>query len=254
MKGGTVMSTRNKCLLALALMLAVVIAGAMPAVAQQRGIWVMIDQTLSTGRIPWTLTIINLTNYRLLMTNNTVQVHASTQDAVDWQSPPFMTNMSWPYNLVNLDSYRTMTWKSNGGQCFGCNAWTGMMTFVPEGMDPAKWGINLFFTPQSFQGYLGTWVFMTLNYNAPYWPDNVNDLACPNASFNFNTRYNILALYGTDLAVALYAPYITDHASTGVTLVFRQRLPHIPISNGVEDILVAPGIGVCYQDNNAAYM
>lgn len=72
------MSTIQRSILAVALMLAAVVGSTTPAAAQRGiGVNIPIDDIRA-----WTLTVINLTNYPLSLVTNSVE-------ASPWQRPPF---------------------------------------------------------------------------------------------------------------------------------------------------------------------
>lgn len=212
------MSAIQRSILGAALLLMVVMVCTPPAQAQgQRGIWV--DLRAGTG--PWTLTVINLTNYPLSFV-------ASNVTASGEQRPPFYDNTLPGAVAAPIPPYRTATWKSNTATfAYPTPHWNGTLTLVPQGMDP-QWTVTLNFKDYSgsYTNERGTWVYLTAATNN--WLQVAPD-ATGSCSYTgwYNTMYNVMMLSGTDLAVSLYAPYWRDEGPTfvDVTLVFQQRWP-----------------------------
>ena len=247
------MSATQKNILAAALMLAAVMVSVTPAAAQTtpaavqpRGIWVV------TGWLDaaWTLTVINLTDHRLWLFNNSVDVTAPRIVGTQTQAPPF-----WG-NLIRIEPNRNVTWKSNMGLSFADSAWNGALVFLPIGMS-SQWLVTLNLAKYPFPSLgaipnLGTWVYLTADFTAnPDWQDVAPyNISCSYPDW-YDRVYNVMTLSGTDLAVSLYAPYIEEvpPESTHVTLVVRQRRPHTPVATGgYEDSLFMPCLR--YQDND----
>lgn len=243
------MSGTHQRTLAAALTLVAVMASAAPAAAQ-RGIWVKINTASA-----WTLTVNNLTDYPLSLVTNAVE-------ASNAQRPPFWGNTLGDEDAFPLPPYRNVTWKSNTATVAYPNSrWNGTLTVLPQGMD-AKWTVTLNFqehwfwtgTTDARVQVAGTWVWMTADLGGnPDWQDAAPyDISCSYPD-SYNGTYNVLALSGTDLVVVFYAPYINVNGAPTVnaTLVFKQRSPHTPLTNGYQDSLIAPCLK--FQDNNGAW-
>lgn len=243
------MSATRKSLFAVALLLGLAAASATPAAAQSpRGIWVQTNRTEA-----WTLTVVNLTNQPLALTNSVT--------ASRGQRPPFYgvatcdatttTSLCFP-----LGAYQNVTWKSNTGDN---KYWSGTLAVLPQGMDP-KWTVTLNFTPFSWCGSIpdcgasATWAYVTANYNAnPAWNDPAPyNISCSYPGW-YNSVYNVMTLSGTDLVATLYAPYVDVGKAPTVdaTLVIRERWPHTAFENGYDDSILMPCLR--YQDNNGTW-
>ena len=251
------MSATQKNILAVALMLAAVMgsvspaaAQVLPAAVQPRGIWVIVDRGVVFAPVPWTLTVINLTDNPLSLVANSVRVTAPRINWTPTQYPPF-----WG-DVIQIEPNRNVTWMSNEGLSFADSAWNGALTFQPIGMG-TQWQVTLNLAKYTFPS-LGvipnraTWVYLTADFTAnPDWQDVAPyNISCSYPDW-YNKVYNVMTLSGTDLAVSLYAPYIDEvpPEPTRVTLVFKQRRPHTPLNNGgYEDSLLMPCLR--YQDNN----
>lgn len=245
------MSAIRKSLFAVALLLGMAVAGAAPASAQTpRGIWVKIDALRA-----WTLTVINLTDYPLELTNNVVASKA--------QRPPFNGNTLDDAAAFPLAPYQNVTWKSNTATLLYPNSsWDGALSVLPQGKDP-KWRVTLNFSEYWYEtceakgcNAVGTWVYMTADASAnPDWvDDDPYNISC-NYPSTYNGTYNIMTLSGTDLVASLYAPHVDSVGapSVDITLIIRQRWSHTELENGLgyQDAIAAPCL--TFQDNDGIW-
>lgn len=229
------------------------VGSATPVLAQTptpRGVWVKIDQTGA-----WTLTVINLTDYPLSLTNNV--------EASNAQRPPFNGNTLNDAAAFPLAPYQNVTWKSNTATAMYPHArWNGTLSVLPQGMDP-KWKVTLNFSESWYTTtvlgvhykHVGTWAYLTADFSAnPDWQDgDAYNISCSYPS-TYNGTYNVMTLSGTDLVASLYAPYVNvgGAPSVDVTLIIRQRWPHTELTNGYQDSIVAPCL--TYQDNDGNWV
>lgn len=256
------MSARQRSLFAVALLLGLAFASATPAAAQipdhARGIWV------HTGNVAaWTLTVINLTSTPLYLNGAANPGPASIFTNNSTQLPVFYgyggngtsaCNAKTAPLCFPIAPYRTLTWKSNiGGNTF----WDGALDFGSSGLG-GRWIVTLNFNRAMYSDednmsmMYGTWVYLTANFDTnPDWNDpSPNNISCSYPGW-YDTMYNVMTLSGTDLAVTLYAPYVTQNKvpKVDLTLVFRQRRPDSPRAS--EDPLVMPCLR--YLDNDISY-
>ena len=237
------MSASQRSISALALLLGLLIATATPAAAQaptgsppaDRGI-------MPTVYWWWSLTIINLTTHNLAVMETSI-------DTSTCAGKPFHGNSLDGGAAFPLPPYRTVTWKTNDNInifCPGPN-FSGHKDFLPQGMDP-KWTIRLNFLGSSGweiqQVYLTPAKDFQSTENPLGW---INDVPGYNISCSYpgdyNTAYNVMTLSGTDLVATLYSPVVNEEKpapSAMVTLVVRQRWPHIQHGSDYDDSLIAP--------------
>ncbi len=220
----------HRNILKAALALALLLTSAAPAIARD-GVWVYpdVDGWLS-------ISLVNLTDYPLLITKNTVQVWANDWTHVDDQSIPFRGS-----GELALDPYRTATWRSgpcNNTFVRGFFAWSGHFTLLPQGMDP-KWAVTVNMHTQDASGHpgRGTWVRLAVSddpvnteWGAYYyifdppgtffhegWHYGVWATPLPAGSSVMSGLYNVMTASGKLLAVSLYSP-----DNSNLTLVVRQ--------------------------------
>jgi hypothetical protein len=233
------MSTLRKSILSAALMLTLVLGSTAPASGQDQGIWVYLPPANSIlgPFFTFSVSLINLTEHRLLITENSLNVYCEPMNLVhscgSYQSNPFEG-----HGTLNLDPHRTAIWKSHKantpteGEKNGWG-WNGTLTVQPEGMD--DWAVTLnarAVGPNNGNLGWGTWVYLETDFSAnPDWSQAWNTFSpygiwvTPNFLNYTNqnppsTMENVMTLSGRELAVSLYtATTDNDH----VTLVFRQN-------------------------------
>jgi hypothetical protein len=228
------MSATQRSMSALALLLGLVIASAAQVSSPQppdRGI-------MPYPNFWWSLTVINLTTHDLAIV-------ASSLDPSTCESKPFHDvhgNTLDGDPAFPLPPYRTVTWKGNDHQDIFCQSphVSGYIDFLPVGMDP-KWTVRLNFLGQGSTGWLFQQVYLTADLSNPGW----NDVAPFSCSYpvNYNSKYNVMTLSGTDLLVTLYTPIIYQvkpSPSAMITLVVRERWPHTQLPSGYDESLVMP--------------
>jgi|GEM_PF-1372811 len=141
--------------------LAVAITISTPAMANRHGIWWGLHNELLT------ITLINLTDQRLIATSNDVAVG------------PNAPNACYPYPFehfgVHVDPYHSVIWRSDVSNPWpdSVQYYRGKITFQIEGMDPA-WAFDLNFLPEDMAGSFspgkGTWIYLTAtDVNNPEW-------------------------------------------------------------------------------------
>jgi hypothetical protein len=241
------MSAMRRSLVALVL-LAMAAVSATAAADQNRGIWVY-----PSGVAAWTLTVVNLTDQPLSLTNS-----VSTTPA---QRPPFhgipaCNDVHHDYLCVPVEPYRNVTWKSNTATLlYPHPRWNGTLAVLPQGMDP-KWTVTLNFKEYDFPNAAnwGTWAYVTVDFFGndgwlDFDPDN------PSCGYldSYTSMYNVMKLSGTDLVAVLYAPYVAVYGAptVDVTLIIQKRGLYTESSGDYgfyEDPRVAPCL--TYQDNN----
>ncbi len=239
------MSSLRKRILLAALMLTLALESTTRATGQNQGIWVYLRPSGVQGPfLTFSVSLINLTEHRLLITDNSFSVSCDKMNMVhscgSYQSNPFEGQ-----GTLNLDPYRTAIWKSHkgnipteGSEVNGWG-WNGTLTVQPEGMD--DWAVTLNARAEDAspgtalnpnQGK-GSWVYLQTDFSAnPGWSQAWNTFSpygiwvTPNFLNNYtnqnppSTMANVMTLSGKELAVSLYtATTDNDH----VTLVFRQN-------------------------------
>ena len=224
-------ATRNRMLSAVAL-LAFLLAVGTPAVARE-GVWVY------PSKDGWmSISLVNLTDSPLLITQNTCSLWTGDKTFLDWNSIPFQG-----HGELNLAPYRTATWRSSdpGTNVAGRGefAWSGSLSVLPAGMDP-KWTVTVNMHMESATALhigRGTWVHLAVSDNpvntewGPYyymldppgtyhhagWHYGVWATPLPAGSSVLSGLYNVMTASGTRLAVSLYSP-----DNSNLTLVIRQ--------------------------------
>ena len=236
------MSASKRSISALALLLGLLIATAMPAAAQVSSSYPPDRGVMPTVYWWWSLTIINLTSHNLA--NPETSISTST-----CASKPFHGNSLDGRVAFPLPPYRTVTWKTNDNInmfCPGPN-FTGHKDFLPEGMDP-KWTVRLNFLGSSGWEIQQVYLTPAKDFQSPENPQGwVNDVAPYNISCSYpgdyTKKYNVMTLSGTDLVATLYSPVIEEEKpapSAMVTLVLRERWPHTQHGSDYDDSLIAP--------------
>ncbi len=182
------------------------VAGGRPGTAlAKNGIWWYGDDQEHT------ISLINLTDYKLIATYNQVSVWMYSGECYPY---PFQ------YTGVNVDPYGSVIWKSVASVA-GAPYYTGTITLLPEGMDQ-KWRFNLNFSPADpahpwYQSSKGTWIYLTAtdttNINwVPTWdpsliPDSLYLFYRGYATrLNDGHMHNLMNLEGTEIAVSVYSP------------------------------------------------
>lgn len=238
------MSAIRKNLFALVL-LAMAAASATAVAGPNRGIWVHVE-----GTSAWTLTVVNLTDQPLSLTNS---VTASGNQRPPFHGIPGCSDATRDYLCVPIGPSRNVTWKSNTATLLYPNPhWNGTLTVLPQGMDP-KWTVTLNFMEYDINTAWGTWAYLTADFLNDGWlgydPDN------PLCDYldSYTSMYNVMKLSGTDLVAALYAPYVnvTAAPTVDVTLIIQQRGPYTQF-NGYNGAYEDPRVAPCltYQDND----
>jgi hypothetical protein len=204
------MSTLRKSLWPPALLLAVLLASATPAAARP-GIWIYLEDGHSLS-----ISLINLTQHRLLITKNSFSLYC-VQGSLPSQCPEYQSNPFQGHGALNLDSYRTATWKSHGAEGENGWAWSGSFSVKPEGMDAWEVSINTHTeNPHCcFHPGKGTWIYLQTDFSAttgnPDWSKAWNSFAygiwvVPNFVTDYAHMATVMTLSGTQLAVSLYSP------------------------------------------------
>jgi hypothetical protein len=212
-------ATRNSMLSAAVLLLVLLLALGAPAVARE-GVWVYPNDG------GWmSISLVNLTDYPLLITQNTCSLWTGDKNFLDENSIPFQG-----HGELNLAPYRTATWRSSDP---GTNiasrgefAWEGSLSLLPAGMDP-KWTVTVKMHMESASGLhigRGTWVYLTVSgdpvnteWGDAGWHYGVWATPIPATPSVTSGLYNVMTTSGTRLAVSLYSP-----DNSNLTLVIRQ--------------------------------
>lgn len=221
----------HRNILKAALALALLLTSAAPAAARD-GVWVYPD---IGGWL--SISLVNLTDYPLLITENNVEVWACYVCPDAWeQSIPFAGS-----GELNLAPYRTATWRSGSTTYFqlrGAYAWHRHFSLLPQGMDP-KWTVTVNMHTEDASGHpgKGTWVRLAVSDDpvntewGPYyylfdppgtffydgWHHGVWATPMPAGSSVMSGLYNVMTASGKLLAVSLYSP-----DNSNLTLVVRQ--------------------------------
>lgn len=236
------MSATQRSMSALALLLGLVIATSAPAAAQVSSTYPPDRGIMPVPYYWWSLTVINLTTRDLAWVS-------SVLDPSTCESEPFQGNTLNGHTAFPLPPYRTVTWKSNNRQDIFCNAphVNGYIHFLPVGMDP-KWTVSLHFLGD--YGWVIQQVYLTADLSkfgfdaAPY------NISCSYPD-DYNKKYNVMTLSGTDLIATLYSPVINEIApppTAMITLVIRERWPHTQHGSGYDDSLIAPCLKFKYVE------
>lgn len=204
-------SALRKSALAAALIVVVLLASALPAAARP-GIWVYLRDGQS-----WSISLINLTQHRLLLTKNSFSLWCHQLSSMPYQCAEYQSNPFQGHGTLNLDPYRTATWKSHSAESDGGFAWAGSFSVKPEGMDAWEVSINTHKEDAHccFNPDYGTWVSLQADLSSttgnPDWSQGWNSFAygiwtAPNFVTDYAHMESVMTLSGTQLAVSLYSP------------------------------------------------
>jgi hypothetical protein len=204
------MSPLRRSVWALAVLLAVPLGSATPAAARP-GIWIYLRDGQS-----WSISLINLTQQRLLITKNSFSLSCVQDSHMPYQCAEYQSNPFQGHGTLNLDSYRTATWKSHSAESDGGFAWAGSFSVKPEGMDAWEVSINTHKEDAHccFNPGWGTWVYLQTDFSAtgnPEWSTAWNAFAygiwvAPDFVTDYAHMESVMTLSGTQLAVSLYSP------------------------------------------------
>jgi hypothetical protein len=202
------MSRLRKNVWPLALLLAMLLVTATPAAARP-GIWIYLRDGQS-----WSISLINLTQHKLLMTQNSFTLWCDQVSHMPYQCAEYESNPFQGHGTLNVDPYRTAIWKSYPAESDGGFAWNGSFSVKPEGMD--AWEVSINTHKESahccFNPDYGTWIYLQTDFAAnPDWSEAWNSYAhgiwvVPNFVTDYAHMASIMTLSGTQLAVSLYSP------------------------------------------------
>jgi hypothetical protein len=215
--------SRRKAIPLLMGILAVAVTSPTPAMANRHGIW------WHRHNEEFSITLINLTDHKLIATSNTVTVGPSSQS--DCYPYPF------EHFGVHVDPYKSAIWKTDVSLPWPSSVqyYNGKITFQIEGMDP-EWAFDLNFLPEDADGPgKGTWIYLTatdvdnIGWNnigwIASWLYEIYDWANLGPGYrgyatplnDAGNLHNQMNLEGTELAVTVYT---SDNIN--ITLVVQQ--------------------------------
>jgi hypothetical protein len=240
------MSAIRKGILPAALMLAFVVGSVLPAAARP-GIWVY----LRNGHGGFSINLINLTSYRLVITENSFNIGCNN---LQWrcdvnQSYPFQgSGVIGTYGTLYLEPYRTTMWLSRNftgtdTSYDGYWRWGGHFKVQPEPSNLPVPDTQAYTSPYwvtvnmhtedtalwSGDAGRGTWVYLQTDFDSEDWSQDFNAFSpqgiwvAPDFLVDYAHPENVMTLASNDFIVSLYAADRFHNDTQHITLVFRQN-------------------------------